>query len=228
MITLHTYRAVTQSNKKLSGFSGDLSFCLCPGRIVWYRKINSYSREGEFMKKVRLIISITLALVPVLSPCTSADYVSDQKGTLRGIEALLIVVGQLPPEVTDLGLTKEQVRTEVAERVRLSGITVVPLEAFPTLDPYLYITINTASRQPYLSYSLHSELKQLVYLGRDKDTSCDATTWTGTKAGITERTHAKSEIMGNIRQLVERFITDHAAANDKEAVKPPEGGGDGR
>jgi len=193
---------------------------------VWYREINSYSREGEFMKKLRLIVFITLALVPVLSPCTRADYVSDQKATLGGIEALLIVIGQLPPEVTALGLTKEQLQTEVAARVRLSGITVVPLEAFPTLDPYLYITINTAYRQPYLSYSLHSELKQLVYLGRDKDTSCDATTWTGKKAGIAEKADAKSEIMGNIRHLVERFINDHAAANHTEAAKPPEGGGD--
>ena len=175
------------------------------------------------MKKLRLIIFITLALVAVLSPCTSADYVSDQKGTLRGIEALLIVIGKLPPAVKELGLTKEQLRTEVAATVRLSGITVVPLEAFPTLDPYLYITINTAYKQPYLSYALRSELKQLVYLGRDKDTSCDAATWTRQKAGITEKAHAKSEIMKNIRHLVESFISDYVAANHSEADTPQGG-----
>ena len=180
------------------------------------------------MKKLRLIIFITLALVAVLSPCTSADYVSDQKGTLRGIEALLIVIGKLPPAVKELGLTKEQLRTEVAATVRLSGITVVPLEAFPTLDPYLYITINTAYKQPYLSYALRSELKQLVYLGRDKDTSCDATTWTRQKAGITEKALAKSEIMRNIRHLVKGFIADHAAANQRGAHTPQGGGGDGK
>jgi hypothetical protein len=180
------------------------------------------------MEKLRLIIFITLAVILVMSPCTNADYVSDQKGTLRGIEALLIVIGQLPPEVKNLGLTKEQLRTKVESTVRLSGINVVPLEAFPALDPYLYITINSAYKQPYLSYSVHIALKQLVYLGRDKDTSCDATTWTREKAGITEKAHAKSEIVENIRHLVERFITDYVAANHGEADTPQGGSGDGK
>ena len=180
------------------------------------------------MKKLRFIIFIALALVPVLSPRTGAEYVSDQKGTLRGIEALLIVIGQLPPEVKELGLTREQLRTEVASAIRLAGITVVPLEAFPTLDPYLYITITTVYREPHLSYSLQSELKQLVYLGRDKGISCDATTWTRKKTGITERAHAKSEITGNIRRLVEKFITDYKAVHHREAATPPGGSGDRR
>jgi hypothetical protein len=180
------------------------------------------------MEKLRLIIFIALALMLVMSPSPNADYVSDQKETLRGIEALLIVIGQLPPEAKKLGLTKEQMRSDVESTVKLSGINVVPLEAFPTLDPYLYITINTAYEQPYLSYSVHIELKQLVYLGRNKAISCDATTWTGNKAGISGKAHTKSEIMENMHYLVERFINDYVAVNHKEAAKPPERGGDGK
>ena len=180
------------------------------------------------MKKLHLIVFTALALVPVLSPCTRAGYVSDQKQTLRGIEALLIVIGPLPPEIKELEVTREQLRTEAASAIRRAGITVVPLEAFPTLDPYLYFTISTAYKQRYLSYTLQSELKQLVYLGRDRNTSCDATTWTRKKTGITERAHAKSEITGNIRHLVERFIADYQAAHHRESATPPGGGGDGR
>ena len=121
------------------------------------------------MKKLRFIVFIAVALVPVLFLPAGAEYLSDQKGTLRGIEALLIVIGQLPPEVKELGLTREQLQAGVASAVRLAGITVVPLEAFPTLDPYLYITISAAYRKPYLSYSIQSEVKQLVYLARDKE-----------------------------------------------------------
>ena len=75
------------------------------------------------MKKLRFIVFIAVALIPVLFLPAGAEYVSDQKGTLRGIEALLIVIGQLPPEVKELGLTREQLRTGVASAVRLAGIT---------------------------------------------------------------------------------------------------------
>jgi len=111
-------------------------------------------------------------------------------------------------------------RSDVEARVRLSGINVVPLEAFPTLDPYLYITINTAYEQPYLSYSVHIELNQLVYLGRNKAISCDATTWTRKKAGISGKAPTKSEIMENMHYLLESFLNDYAAGNHKEAATP--------
>jgi membrane-bound lytic murein transglycosylase D len=79
--------------------------------------------------------------------------------SLRGIQALRVVVEDLSSAVEQAGLHRTDIQTDVELKLRLAGIKVLPEDAQP-LSPYLYVNANVQwqlERNPLYRFSPHEK-----------------------------------------------------------------------
>lgn len=169
------------------------------------------------MRKGKRVILITIAVLIIITPLSvKAEYITDAKETLRGIKSILIVVKKFHQEVQEYGLTKDKIQRDVELKLQLAGIEIIPLEEFPTLEPYLFIKINTVYKFGIFAYSSLVELKQLVYLGSDPKLSFDAITWSKIITGAAKERELGKTIRSSVKDLIDIFLNDYLTVNPKQ------------
>jgi hypothetical protein len=167
-------------------------------------------------KEVILCMMAVLIIIPLSS--LKAEYITDTRETLRGIKDILVVVKIAHQETQEYGLARDVIQKDVVSQLEQAGIEVIPLKAFPTLNPYLFIEAKTSrSEHDLFVYSLLIAFKQIVYMPSNPDLSVDAITWSETTAGAAHEKELGKAILSSIKDSVDIFINDYLAVNPGDA-----------
>ena len=112
--------------------------------------------------KVRIV---ALAVAFLLFPSISLALTLEQM-PLRGLKAVYVSVADIIPEVEHLGLTKDQIKTDVQLRLRKAGIRVLTEKEWPATPgmPYVYVMVVVVISGDSFTYSSTVELKEEVTL----------------------------------------------------------------
>lgn len=174
---------------------------------------------------VKPILIATMILGTVFSvwPGNTICYGFDiGRGSLAGLEGVLIGVKELPRDVDAKVLTKKQIVDDVTTQLAKADIKVhTPLESLTSPGaPGLLVSIalseikcpskKEASR--YL-YSVRVGLTQAVTLVRDANIGLHADTWSAEDVG---QISALDEVRTKVKNLVQKFITAYQAANTED------------
>lgn len=144
-----------------------------------------------------------------------------QRGSLRGLNGVGVVVESLQSDVERDGLTRSLIRTDTELALRQAGIRVLSEEESLNEpgSPYLYVNLSTVKSAvlyaftSYL-YSLQISLRQDVTLTRDTNTKVSAMTWHTSVLGSVDATKLEN-IRKTLRDSLNKFINDYLAANPK-------------
>lgn len=178
------------------------------------------------MRKIKCIILIIVAVLLLVSPCVNAEYVADQKETLRGIKRIGVVIKGLSRKIKKLGITGDKLRTDVELKLRMAGIDVVTQEEFHTnLEiPYLEVTIIPGYSKPAFVYAILVGLYEKVHLKREPKIISYAIPWWRimVQENIEEIEMEKS-VRNMLKFMIDEFTKDYLAVNPKQARKPQGG-----
>jgi len=138
---------------------------------------------------------------------------------MKGLKGVYVLVERLAPEVEKLGLTKEQLQTDVELQLRRNGIRVLFRKEWllTSGSSCLYVNVNiiTSEDNPNVAYNISLELKQDVFLVRDPTKMCYAATWTAGSTGTVGKSNI-TNIRKSVKNKVDIFSNDYLAANPKK------------
>lgn len=167
-----------------------------------------------FLQRIIMLLA-ALVMVLLMLPTVSHTITIKQKA-LVGLKGVRVDVEDMDAQVERLGLTKDQIKTDVELKLRKAGIRVLTdNEVFATPGmPSLYVNINTliSPELPFIVCSISAELIEVVKLARGFEVT--GTIWDIGSVGRvgTGNIRKLREYLGDI---VDKFINDYLAANPK-------------
>jgi hypothetical protein len=142
---------------------------------------------------------------------------------LRGLSGVFVLVEELPEQVAQKGFSRQQIQAAMEERLKGSGIAVLPKEAWLNTPgtPMLYanVNVNPEKHQDRYACSVSVSLAQRVVLERDGSIKILARTWQVGTVGLLSDS-APGAIQDQLAFLVDRFASDFLAVNPKEGRVP--------
>ena len=169
-------------------------------------------------KHQALLTAVILTLMSLPALVFAFDEKNEQE-TLRGINAIHVIVHDVDPEVEQYGLTRENMQKDFEVRLGMAGIKVltenedlkVPGAPFVTLTIGTMRAFTTKGSEFYF-ISILIKLRQNVYLERKPRNRVPAiATWSNTRFGVNFGQNIRSEV----NNAIDQFINAHAAANSK-------------
>ncbi len=169
-----------------------------------------------------------LAVMPAI--CLTGIWAARSFGELTGkqqslaeIKALYVFVQGLTEEAKKAGLTTEQIKTDVEDKLKQLGIRVVSEEEGLRLSgsPVLYVNISARRKPQRPSFVFHTDvgLLQEVSLVRDPKIRTMSITWNKGRLGQCHSRAFVESIRESVGYLMDRFREDYRAANPQ--AKPP-------
>jgi hypothetical protein len=153
-----------------------------------------------------------MLLVGISSPAARAQtkYEND---TLKGINALFVIVENLSSGATELGLTKEVLQTDVELKLRLAGISVVTQEAGVKLPgtPYLWVQVTVTEGAHAANIAV--AVRQDVRLERNDGLAFGASTW---DVNLTVASPTAQGIRDYNKDIVDQFLNAWLSVNPKK------------
>lgn len=174
------------------------------------------------MKSIKWVVLIIVTLLFSVLPCVNAGYVANDKEVLRGIKSMGVVIEELPRKAKKLGITRDNIRTDVESKLRLAGINVVAPDELHTNPeiPFLLVTIILGHSKPTFIYAVLVGLNEKVHLKRDpKIISYAMPWWRIIKQEHIGEIGIEREILDTLKYLIDEFIKDHQAVNPKKSKK---------
>jgi len=151
----------------------------------------------------------------------SAQTDAAEVKSLRGLQGVDVLIESLPSDAKKAGVTKRQLRIEVEVELRKAGISVLTEDESlnaPGMS-YLYVHVNavalTESLEGSYIFSVRVELKQYVYLGRDRSIGTTAITWQRGAVGTVGTDNFRKSVRETVRDYVNEFINDYLTVNPK-------------
>jgi hypothetical protein len=142
------------------------------------------------------------------------------RATLKGIDAVLVIIEPLDPQAKRDGLTRDQLQTDVEVRLRKAGIKVssgVPIGSSEILSP-LHLMVKALERSPSQRcvYAINLELLQDVALLRKPNATWLAPTWDHYYLGEVGADRFSRQVRDNVADLVDKFINAYLEQNPKQ------------
>jgi hypothetical protein len=169
---------------------------------------------GGRMRIKMKVKTVVILLVFLLLPGVSHALTVKQRA-LGGLKGMGVMVEDMRPEAERLGLTRNQIQTDVELRLRKAGVRVLTekeKDETPGM-PYLYVNVNTMFDSASCVFSITVELSEWVTLARGFKTS--GRIWQSSSVGIVG-INKLSQIRVSVGELVDKFINDYLAANPKK------------
>jgi hypothetical protein len=175
------------------------------------------------MKNIyKMFFLVTLFLLTIISSSLFAIDSELTRQTMTGLQGVNVMVEDLQPNMQKyarkFGLTQEQLKRDVEQKLQKSGITILTQENWlKTLGrPVLYVNINTHEYEKYwYAYDIKVELKQIVYMEANPKVKTLASTWSISMTGIAN-IGTLNTIRDSLGSLVNRFIDAYLSANTKK------------
>jgi hypothetical protein len=156
-------------------------------------------------------ISIPVVALLVLAAAHPALATDESAGrqTLKGIKVIAVHVDALRPEVESDGLTQAQIKTDVEQRLRASGIQIND-----GASATLIVNVNAVLVEqgtPFYAVSAQIDLEQDVIVR-----GLDATAYTWSIGGIAAVGRANLPMVRDfVRGKVDKFIDAYFSVNPK-------------
>ena len=138
------------------------------------------------------------------------------RATLKGLSGVGVWVGDLASDITQRGVTKQQLQTEVERQVRRAGIAVFSGQeaAAPSDMAFVAVSVTTLQHTGDLyAYAVDLAVYQTATLMRDP-TPRSLATWTVGSLGLVEADNLRA-ISTSVSQQVEHFIQAYRAVNPR-------------
>ncbi|MGI8992501.1 MAG: hypothetical protein ACR2I2_23330 [Bryobacteraceae bacterium] len=160
----------------------------------------------------------------LLLACCATSFAADAQ-SLKGIAGIWVLVENLNPDLQKAGLSKEELRSDIEDRLREAGIAVEePRES--GAGPFLYIELTDIAvpaggkrkskpnlRREGTALYVRLELQQSVALKREPSSSLLSDTWHQSLIGYAEPARAGEVAKGWVRELTDRFVKAYRTAN---------------
>ena len=142
------------------------------------------------MIKIRILVLI-ICLLPFFPAMVHAIDSEETRETIQGVRSVAVFVEEPQPNIrkyaAKFGLTREQVRKDVEQKLVKSGISVLSDDKWLKTQgrPLLYININTHEYEKYwYAYDIRVSLRQLVTLEARPAVKTLASTWAVNVTGV--------------------------------------------
>ena len=165
----------------------------------------------------RIAVAGSLVLVMGMAADASAQmFITTGRDTLRGLPGVEVQVENFEPELERGGLSRAEVQSEVAQRVRARGIPVYtsqkenPSEA----KPYLYVDVNGVrlGGQNLYAIAVQVQLRQTLKSPVTASNIVDAMTWDARTVLVVPASNL-SAVRDTIEEYVDQFIRDWMAVH---------------
>lgn len=170
-----------------------------------------------------------MKLFVLLLLACGVNGVAGDAESLKGISGIWVLVENLDPDLLKAGLTKGELRADIEDRLRESGIAVKPPSASGS-GPFLYLELTDISvpaggkrkskpnaksngRHEGTALYVRLELQQAVALKRAPASSLLSDTWRQSMIGYAEPSRAGGTARGWVKELTDRFIKSYLMAN---------------
>jgi hypothetical protein len=170
------------------------------------------SEEKKMGKKGlgAVLVLVMLLLLPGVSHALTIV-----QEPLVGLKGVQVVVEGPGLEAERLGLSKNQIKTDVERRLQKAGVRVLTNqeEVETPGRPQLYVKIGASiNKMGIFAYSINVDLIEIVTLFTGE--TAFATVWEKGEAGSVGLNNI-NQIQSRITILVDKFINDYLAANPK-------------
>ena len=135
--------------------------------------------------------------------------------SLRGIKQVHLALDPLPPEIASASLTRATLMADVAGRLGAGALTVGSNGEDAAIHMILNaVLIETAAgRNAGVAYNVSLAVEQSATLRNGENVA--ATTWRAGGIGVTARGRAGEAIRRQLREYVDRLLTDWRSANER-------------
>ncbi|MFZ5501159.1 MAG: hypothetical protein ACOY58_04520, partial [Candidatus Micrarchaeota archaeon] len=175
-------------------------------------------RRGDIMEyafeegtmKTRLVTYLTLALIGTGAALRAAGEADVQ--SMRGLEALRVVVEELPDETKKLGISQNGLR--IITEAQLQQQHHIKLDD----QSPVFVYIKCAVVQPYkgvIAYHLTVEARQMVTLTRDPNLQLVAATWEQSGTFVTTQQKFTQSVQEKLVGMVDKLGYAFLMANAK-------------
>lgn len=158
-----------------------------------------------------MVALVALLLLPGASKGGSEEV---HKRGLRGLNGVYVAV-EVDPQALGLGLTENQLQTDVELRLRKAGVRVLTMKELAETPglPYLSIRIKTHIKQGLVAFITLVELVERVTLARGFVNP--GAIWNSASLGIVKTTNI-TEVQKDVGDRVDKFILDYLEMNPKK------------
>ncbi|HYX72401.1 MAG TPA: hypothetical protein VE732_06495 [Nitrososphaera sp.] len=152
---------------------------------------------------MKYFLLIMLFLIAV--PCFAQS-----RNSLKGIKSMGVLIENLETDAKELGLSPEQLQTDVEVRLRKAGIAIASMNTDPG---YLYIQISVLRTTCGAMFCISVEFNQNVTIMATRQKAYDVTTWDS--GGLGNAVRDPRFIRDALGDHIERFINDYLTVNPK-------------
>jgi len=166
------------------------------------------------MKFYTMLATLIISLF-FINTVEAQTFAANQKESLRGLNAMLLVVDFVQDALVIEEVNREQLELEIRRRMAANGIRNMSEAEWARSEgvPYLHVYLNTIrSEMGFFTYRIEVNLSQEIILKRNRSVSMMAPTWqTGTLGaiGVGRLADLRTEIL----HLVDIFLEDHKSVN---------------
>lgn len=158
-----------------------------------------------------IVLITSFVLLMALTASGRAFNSPEERATLKGVQAVSVVVEILSPDIERDGLTKSQLKADVELRLQSAGIGLMP-----TSMEYLYLTLLAVkTKEGLYAYSLLLELNQPLFLMRDSRIVTTAT-WKMSGLSMVHQRNLSETLRGQVANLVDVFIKAYFEQNRRQ------------
>jgi hypothetical protein len=150
-----------------------------------------------------------VALLLALAGGETAYGQDFERESLRGIGPVRVVIEVLNEDATGIGLSEAGLKASVELQLRRNG---VPLEE-NILNPYLYVNVGVAGRNPPIVASVDVSLLQAAVLNANEQIHVVSTWREGATASRSFVDSARDIIRARISEFVDIFSNDYLTVN---------------
>jgi len=169
------------------------------------------------LKRYLILAVISVGMLAFILTASSTEQLTDKQQSLSEIKALYVFVQGLTPETDKIGLTREQIESEVESKLKQLDVQVVSEEEGLKLagSPVLYVKVTARKRERLSAFIFHVEvgLLQKVSLVREPRVQAMSITWNKGSLGYCSGSAFAETIEGVVADLMEKFGSDYSAAN---------------
>ena len=166
------------------------------------------------MRKVRLIVLITVGVLFFVVPNVNAKYWDTCKESLKGIRGIFVWIN-VDSGLKKWGITNEKIKTDVELKLRVAGINVLSGD-LSGIEPGLSVVVLGGEHENLVYYTIFVSLRQNVTLSRNPNLECYSKTWESTWVGLIQGDRLEQKARIVIKDMIDEFLNEYLSVNPKQ------------